>query len=84
MSKRILTVTAVILIMLLVYGGLRLAEKGISDIIFPEQSGRVLSWQRDVSGEFSITLAGKTVVINVAEIYTRFLNMWDKLIFTRR
>ncbi len=84
MSKRILMTAAVILIILLVYGGLWSVEKGIKDIMFLEQPMQALAWQREASGEIAITFAGKTAVINIPEIYSRLEKTWDKLTFIWR
>ncbi len=80
MQNRIWRVIGVLGIVLLVYGGLRTAEKGIIDLMLSEPPGSVISWQKNDSGEIGFTFAGKKASIDVLKIYERVLKMWDRLI----
>ena len=77
--NRIQALCALVLIMLLVYSGLRLVEKGIDEITITGAPRQALDFQLDVPGTLTVIFAGKKTVINFIDIYHRLLKTWDRL-----
>ena len=81
MLNRLFIITSIILIIMLVCEGLQLVERGVNDLMLLEQPLQVLACRREASGEIVITFAGKTAAIDILEIHSRLLKMWDKLTY---
>lgn len=61
--------TALLLaVLLLLYGGLNLAERGISELMARERPARAFSLGRGAQGEFLLTFGGKTVCLDTGRL----------------
>jgi hypothetical protein len=66
-------------ILLLIYGGLKVAEKGLNELTIPEPPAKTLALYRNTADEIVLIFAGRAVPLNFPQIRSRLTEIMDRL-----
>jgi hypothetical protein len=74
-----LSAAVLLLALLLLYGGLNLAEHGMSRMLDREQAPQAFAMRRIETGTLLITFSGRTFVLSPGRVITGVGRWWERL-----